>query len=129
MWILRSALIVAMVLFPAGSFNADIFAVTKTADTNGGNCDPDCSLREAIEAANANPGADDVSVPAGTYLLMLGQFVVSDDVSIAGVSRQPRLDRLARLLASKTQSARSPHDSGRFILVAGEGFEPPTSGL
>jgi CSLREA domain-containing protein len=34
--------------------------VTKTADTNDGTGDPDCSLREAIEAANTNPGADDV---------------------------------------------------------------------
>ncbi len=29
------------------------FGVTKTADTNNGTCDADCSLREAISAANA----------------------------------------------------------------------------
>ena len=58
------------------------FPVTKTADTNDGTCDADCSLREAIDAANTNPGADDVPVPAGTYLLTLGQLVVSDDVDI-----------------------------------------------
>ncbi len=39
---------------------------------------PDCSLREAIDAANTNPGADDVPVPAGFYLLTLGQLVVSE---------------------------------------------------
>jgi len=32
--------------------------VTKTADTNDGVCDADCSLREAINAANARAGAD-----------------------------------------------------------------------
>lgn len=42
------------------------FKVTKTADTNDGACDADCSLREAITAANANPAADTISfdIPA-----------------------------------------------------------------
>jgi CSLREA domain-containing protein len=67
-----------MVLLPADSFRADTFPVPKTDDTNDGTCDPDCSLREAIDAANTNPGADDVPVPAGFYLLTLGQLVVSE---------------------------------------------------
>jgi CSLREA domain-containing protein len=83
---LRSVLIVLIVLLPAGPF-ATTFPVTKTDDTSDGICDPDCSLREAIEAANTNLGADDVHVPAGTYLLTLGQLVVSDDVSIAGAGQ------------------------------------------
>jgi CSLREA domain-containing protein len=33
---------------------AATFTVSKTADTNDGNCNADCSLREAITAANAN---------------------------------------------------------------------------
>lgn len=33
---------------------AAVFMVTKTADTNDGVCNADCSLREAIAAANAN---------------------------------------------------------------------------
>lgn len=37
------------------------FIVTKTADTNDGVCDADCSLREAIGAANASPGADTIT--------------------------------------------------------------------
>ena len=32
---------------------AATFTVTKTADTNDGSCNADCSLREAIVAANA----------------------------------------------------------------------------
>lgn len=35
--------------------------VTKTADTNDGTCDNDCSLREAISAANLNAGADTIT--------------------------------------------------------------------
>jgi len=83
---IRYALIFALVFLPASPF-ATTFPVTKTADESG-TCTPgNCSLREAIEAANTNPGADDVSVPAGTYLLTLGQLVVSDDVSIAGAGQ------------------------------------------
>jgi CSLREA domain-containing protein len=83
---IRYALILALIFLPASPF-ATTFPVTKTADTDDGTCDPDCSLREAIDAANTNPGADDVSVPAGFYLLTLGQLTVSDDVSIAGAGQ------------------------------------------
>ncbi|HEX5714726.1 MAG TPA: CSLREA domain-containing protein [Thermoanaerobaculia bacterium] len=51
---------------------AAVFTVTKTADTLDGACDRDCSLREAVSAANADePGdeADVVVVPAGIYEL------------------------------------------------------------
>src|SRR3990172_11572044 len=41
------------------------FTVTKTADTADGVCGADCSLREAIIAANALAGADTINVPAG----------------------------------------------------------------
>jgi CSLREA domain-containing protein len=37
------------------------FVVTKTADTDDGACDADCSLREAITAANATPTADTIN--------------------------------------------------------------------
>jgi len=88
MWMLRSALILSILLLPIGSLEARTFQVTKTADTDDGSCDADCSLREAIGAANARVGADDVPVPAGTYLLTLGQFLVSDDVGIAGAGQE-----------------------------------------
>jgi len=37
------------------------FPVTSTADTDDGTCDADCTLREAIAAANLSPGADLIS--------------------------------------------------------------------
>jgi CSLREA domain-containing protein len=46
------------VAFAASAAYAASFTVTKTADTNDRVCDRDCSLREAISAANAAPGAD-----------------------------------------------------------------------
>ncbi|MGH3090651.1 MAG: choice-of-anchor Q domain-containing protein, partial [Rubrobacteraceae bacterium] len=73
---------------------AATFAVTKTADTNDGACDADCSLREAVIAANAAPGADTITVPAGTYVLTIqgadedasatGDLDVNGEVTING---------------------------------------------
>jgi CSLREA domain-containing protein len=44
-----------------GAFEVGATVVTKTADTNDGVCDADCSLREAISAAN-NSAANDVII-------------------------------------------------------------------
>jgi CSLREA domain-containing protein len=55
----RCFLILGLLFAPVSLF-ATTFPVTKTVDTNDGTCDADRSLREAIEAANSNPGADDV---------------------------------------------------------------------
>ncbi|MDQ3147644.1 MAG: CSLREA domain-containing protein [Actinomycetota bacterium] len=41
--------------------------VTKPTDTNDGRCNADCSLREAVVAANAAPGRDVIRVPSQTY--------------------------------------------------------------
>lgn len=70
------------------------FEVTKTADTNDGSCDvSDCSLREAIKAANDAAGLNQINVPAGTYTITLvgtddtnalGDFDITDDVNIVG---------------------------------------------
>ncbi|MGB5623761.1 MAG: choice-of-anchor Q domain-containing protein [Gammaproteobacteria bacterium] len=66
-----AAILCAMLLagLVPGTLEAATFNVTKTADTNDGNCDADCSLREAIIAANALSGSDIVSVPSGRYVL------------------------------------------------------------
>ena len=45
-----------MLLGPAPEAGAGALVVTKTADTADGTCDADCSLREAITAANDSLG-------------------------------------------------------------------------
>jgi len=55
-----------------GSVLAAVLNVTKFTDSNDGSCDPDdCSLREAIGAANATSGPDTVILPAGTHTLTI----------------------------------------------------------
>ncbi len=49
------------------SAQAAAYTVTKTADTNDGVCDADCSLREAITAANATAGNDTVEFDAAVF--------------------------------------------------------------
>ena len=47
---------------------AQLFTVTKVADTDDGLCDRDCSLREALNAAAADPLTyDRIDLPAGLY--------------------------------------------------------------
>jgi len=57
----------ALTLGLAAPSAAATSAVAKTDDTADGACDADCSLREAVIAANAAPGADEIVVPAGVY--------------------------------------------------------------
>ena len=94
---LRRTLVAAFALLAlAGSTSAASAAVyipTKTADTADGACDADCSLREAVLAANAHSGDDVILLHAGTYVLSIagnedlgtaGDLDIQDDLVILG---------------------------------------------
>lgn len=51
---------------PAG---AEVFIPTTTSDSADGSCEIDCSLRDAITAANQSPGFDAIVLGPGTYQL------------------------------------------------------------
>jgi CSLREA domain-containing protein len=72
----------------AGTASADTtFTVTKETDTADGVCDADCSLREALAAADAAPGEDTVVVKPGHYVLSLGELafgVIDDSLNVVG---------------------------------------------
>ncbi len=76
---------------------ASTFVVSRTDDPAPDGCAVgDCSLREAILAANANPGPDVVQLPPGTYVLsiagnnedagMTGDLDVTDPLTITGAA-------------------------------------------
>ncbi len=66
--------------------NGVVFTVNTTADHDDGVCGTlDCTLREAIAAANATVGANTINVSlSGTITLSLGQLVVSEATTING---------------------------------------------
>src|SRR5262249_36915443 len=93
---LRRALPLAFVALAACSVTAaaDPLTVTTTAD-GAGSCAPGaCTLRAAINAANATADEDTVVVPAGTYLLTLGtageDAGASGDLDLGLVSKDPK---------------------------------------
>lgn len=78
---LTLALILTQAMFAA------TYTVTKTADTNDGICDSDCSLREAIVAANGTTDSDIVAFStlfdtAQTITLAGSEIVVANNGSL-----------------------------------------------
>src|SRR5439155_19842236 len=66
-----ATLAVAFLAAPAVA-HATTFTVTRRDDPSPGACAAsDCSLREAVRAANAGSGGDRVVVPAGLYRLRI----------------------------------------------------------
>lgn len=128
----------AVLLLVACAAPAAEFLVSKQADTADGVCDSDCSLREAIQAANALPGSDRVVLQHGYYGIALtsnggdddaaesGDLDLSDDVDIVGL-RTPsysaidanQLDRVLEVLPGVTATLSDIHlRDGRYT---GEG--------
>lgn len=86
-----------------GAAPAVTFTVTKTADTLDGACNSDCSLREAVMAANATPGADTIRLKHAYYGFTLttgededtgaaGDLDLMDDVTIRGLPDGSTID-------------------------------------
>lgn len=78
--------------------NATVLFTTTTADSSDGSCDVDCSLRDAVIAANDEAGADVIILRAGTYLLgttgagedfaATGDLDIRDGLTIIGESAE-----------------------------------------
>lgn len=65
----------------AGAARAALYVPTKSSDGADGACDADCSLREAVTAANSHAGEDVILLHSGTYTLTLPG---SEDAGAAG---------------------------------------------
>lgn len=92
----RALFLAAVLLLAAAAppARAAVFIPTKLTDSADGACDSDCSLREAVLAANAADGADFIVLGPGTYSLSLagtdedlgatGDLDVLEDLAIVG---------------------------------------------
>ncbi|HVM95937.1 MAG TPA: choice-of-anchor Q domain-containing protein [Candidatus Acidoferrales bacterium] len=93
-WIGGLAIVLVCMLSQAAVIEAAIFAPNLTADAHDatpgdGICATTagrCTLRAAIEEANALPGADEIILISGNYRLSrsLGELAISDDLQIFG---------------------------------------------
>jgi CSLREA domain-containing protein len=98
------ALLAVPALAQPAAGGAAVFTVTKTSDSNDGVCDADCSLREAILAANQlQDPTNRIDLAAGTYRLSIprdtnrfgnalgtgldGNLVVTRVLTIAGAGQ------------------------------------------
>ena len=83
-WALIVLAVLETVRGSAGIAQGAALTVTRTADTDDGVCDADCSLREAIEAATSG---DEVTIPAGIYTLILGfELLIDKDLTLSGAA-------------------------------------------
>jgi CSLREA domain-containing protein len=90
----RASLLAVVVCLAVSGASAATLVVTKTTDDPVDGCDADCSLREAVIAANQTTDHDTIVVPAGTYALTLvgadedaaatGDLDLLEDVAIVG---------------------------------------------
>lgn len=94
----RVALCVSVLLVSPVAL-ADTYIVTKTADTNDGVCNDDCSLREAIAAANARSGPDVIRLRHSFYRLTVhvtgpndSDLTLGDTLTIRGLPERSTID-------------------------------------
>ena len=80
-----------------------VFVVTKATDTADGACDADCSLREAVIAANTTPGADTIRLKHAYYGFtraseddedeaLFGDLDLREEVTIRGLADGSTID-------------------------------------
>lgn len=100
------------------------FLVTTTTDSNDGACTVAlCSLRDAVIAANANAGADTITLPAGTYTLTLvganedaaatGDLDITGTVTINGAGAATTEERAERDILRDPVEPEQRDDRGR----------------
>jgi CSLREA domain-containing protein len=110
--------------------------VTKTDDTADGVCNEDCSLREAVIAANADTGPHLIRAPSGLYRLTIegagedaastGDLDITDDLTIArSGAANPiidgnQLDRVLHIIGTSTTV-----EIKGLIIKNGHAFEVP----
>lgn len=87
---MRPLLVAALALLVlASSAHANTYDVTAFDDPAAGPCDAHCTLREAITQSQTSAGADQILLPAGTYVLSQGQLPqITEHLTVAGAGAE-----------------------------------------
>jgi CSLREA domain-containing protein len=132
------ALAALVALAAASTGHAATFNVTRTDDPSPGACDSDCSLREAVLAANATGGLDTINVPAGRFRLTragtgedagaTGDLDLTENVDIGGrlgatVIDAGGVDRVLEVQPGVTASILRVTITGGLVDGSGGGIE------
>ena len=108
----------------AGTAQGASLDVTKTADTDDGVCDADCSLREAIAVAIAG---DTVNVPTGTYTLTMGtELTIGTSLTLNGAGSGDTIIQAATSSADAT--SRVFNITGGTVAIFGVAIQNGNSG-
>jgi hypothetical protein len=122
------------------TFDVNTAADTTDANTADNHCDVDtgaggdqCTLRAAIEQANATSGADTITVNASVKLSTLqpatGYPTITEQVSIDGCSSDPNHAGPCLGIASMAQSFDGLHISGDDVTVRGLAITGMSNGI
>ncbi|MBK9657437.1 MAG: hypothetical protein IPO66_19155 [Rhodanobacteraceae bacterium] len=88
---IRALISIVLCACPPGA-GATTFAVTRVDDPLPNGCQVgDCSLREAVLAANANGDSDVIQLPSGTFVLTRGTLAISNPVQLRGSTTTPTI--------------------------------------
>jgi CSLREA domain-containing protein len=130
-----SVALLAWLALPATPTQAATFTVTKTTDTNDGNCNADCSLREAVVAANTAGGADIIEIPSGYYKLTIpgddatgaaGDLDITTKLTLKAMGAVTvdggGIDRVVQVLASGTATLSGLRITGGAVTGSGGGI-------
>lgn len=132
------ALAASVALAAAANAQAATFTVTRQDDPAPGPCDSDCSLREAVRAANGGSGGETISIPAGHYRLTIagpgedaaatGDLDLTKNVTITGSGARATVidagggDRVFAVRAGVTASISDVTITGGFVDGNGGGI-------
>jgi CSLREA domain-containing protein len=134
----RAAVLTLLAAASAAPVRAAVFEVTKLGDTADGACDRDCSLREAITAANNLDGPDVILLGPGIHLVSRagagedanagGDLDILDDLTVVG--KTPALtvlssgggDRVLHVAAGVTAELRGVSVANGRVAGSGGGI-------
>ena len=128
-------LVAVVALATAVDAHSATFTVMRTDDPQPGACDSDCSLREAVLAADAGSGGDTIVLPAGHFRLGIagtaedaaatGDLDLTKNVTIAGAGARATtidglgIDRVLDVASGVTAAVKDVTITGG--LLAGDG--------